>query len=206
VKVRLLTIVVTVIKEIGQGKLILKPKYDAVGVFSDGLAAVNLGANRQFPGRQVGGSWGYVDQTGREAIKHRFGSAGAFSNGIARVNFGGKVRYIDRTGRFVEQPKPSRSAEALHDLRVARRSFPTRSIRFAKGRTAKHNDAEAFAGPLARVQIGGRYHASNDGPAAWSGGTWYYVNRDGLVVHRIRSDQEDGPAYGKEFGRFPLSD
>ncbi|MGI6028053.1 MAG: WG repeat-containing protein [Candidatus Heteroscillospira sp.] len=53
---------------------IVSPKYEAVGNFSDGLAAV-----------KQDGKWGYIDESGKMAISPRFDYAGQFSEGVAVV-------------------------------------------------------------------------------------------------------------------------
>ncbi|MEP6646169.1 MAG: WG repeat-containing protein [Saprospiraceae bacterium] len=115
-----------------KGKICIDPKYDDVGPFSEGLAAVNLK-----------GLWGYIDQSGEIMIKPSFKSAwtfrerksriqpfehpqvfiqrngniiesgdwsadGDFSEGRARVKVGKSFGYIDSTGHLIIQPIYSR--------------------------------------------------------------------------------------------------
>lgn len=56
------------------GNLVIDAIYDDVGIFSEGLAAVN------FQGR-----WGYIDKTGKLIIQPRYRSAWAFHENKARV-------------------------------------------------------------------------------------------------------------------------
>lgn len=56
------------------GHWAVMPRYDAVGSFSGGLAAVNSG-----------GYWGYIDPEGTWAIDPAYAGAWAFHNGLARV-------------------------------------------------------------------------------------------------------------------------
>ncbi|MCC6538584.1 MAG: WG repeat-containing protein [Bryobacterales bacterium] len=74
----------------------LRHEYRGVEVipyFSEGLAAAR---------EHSGGTWGYIDRTGRFVIRPQFpGPMAIFSEGLARVEFDGKVGYINRTGRFV---------------------------------------------------------------------------------------------------------
>ena len=62
------------------GKYIIKPQYDAASPFSEGMAAVNIGAKQGY-----GGKWGYIDRTGKMIIKPKYDYAGQFKNGIAEV-------------------------------------------------------------------------------------------------------------------------
>lgn len=111
-----------------EGKLVVRPVYDAAGAFSEGLAAVNHN-----------GLWGFIDHSGKQVIKPLYRSAWAFhekkarvlpfdqpeqyidvhghalksdgwiasddfSNGRARVKVGDTYGYIDSTGLMVIQP------------------------------------------------------------------------------------------------------
>jgi hypothetical protein len=80
-----------------KGEWAIGPQYDAVTGFSEGLAAVNLGANCG-----LGGKWGYVDKNGQTAIPFQFFWAGQFKNGRACVaEVQGKTEVIDHTGRVI---------------------------------------------------------------------------------------------------------
>jgi hypothetical protein len=77
-----------------EGNVVIPPRYDFPGKFTEGLAPVNVGG-------LAGGKWGYIDNTGRTAIEPRFDEAAEFLDGLARVKVGGKPGYIDRKGNFV---------------------------------------------------------------------------------------------------------
>jgi len=49
--------------------------------------------------------WGYIDHTGQFVIKSQFQQAKPFYNGLAQVVVVNKLAYIDKTGRFVWEPK-----------------------------------------------------------------------------------------------------
>ncbi len=71
------------------GNLVIEAKYDDVGPFSEGLAAVNLN-----------GKWGYVDHSGAMVIQPIFRSAWAFHEGFARVTpFDQPALFIDKSGK-----------------------------------------------------------------------------------------------------------
>jgi hypothetical protein len=73
------------------GRIVIKPVFDDVGIFSQGLACVN-----------VKGRWGFIDRTGDFIIKPNFRSAWAFHEGIARVSpFGGQDFYITPAGKTI---------------------------------------------------------------------------------------------------------
>lgn len=89
----------------------------AIGKFSQGLAAVNVGGkganwSSSLPSEAAtGGTWGFQDSAGRFVIEPQFESAHAFSEGLAAVNVGGTVKdgvveggkwgYIDKAGNRV---------------------------------------------------------------------------------------------------------
>lgn len=62
----------------------------------------------------------------------------------------------------------------------------------------RYNDAEAFTDGLARVHEGGKFEITLDGPAFWSGGAWFYIDKQGDKVRRCRDDTGDAPYYGKD--------
>ena len=75
------------------GVLVIPPRFEGAGVFSEGLAAVKLH-----------GKCGYIDKTGRLVIEPRFDAARPFFGSLARVNVGDKCGYIDKAGRYVWNP------------------------------------------------------------------------------------------------------
>jgi hypothetical protein len=87
-----------------QGAVILEPKYDNVEVFSDGLAAVNIGAKLDMTFRPPwlrGGKWGYIDRLGKQVIPVSFARAGSFSGGRALVGSDAGEQFIDKEGKVV---------------------------------------------------------------------------------------------------------
>ena len=64
-------------------------QYDELGVFSDGMAAV-----------QKNGKWGYINTTGKEVIpcQYTYDTVGAFSGEMAAVQKNGKWGYINIKG------------------------------------------------------------------------------------------------------------
>jgi hypothetical protein len=73
-----------------QGTLVIKPKFEKAGNFSEGLARV-----------KIDGSWGYVDETLNIRVEPRFHEAHDFSEGLAAVQINGQWGYIDRKGELV---------------------------------------------------------------------------------------------------------
>ena len=82
-----------------RGEWAIAPQFDDLRDFSEGLAAVNLGANCG-----IGGKWGYIDRDGRVAIPFHFLSAGQFSDGRACVvRKQGESVVINRAGDVVKE-------------------------------------------------------------------------------------------------------
>ena len=73
-----------------QGTVVIKPRFEKAGNFSEGLARV-----------KVDGSWGYVDQTFNIRIKPRFQEVHDFSEGLAAVQIDDRWGYINRQGELV---------------------------------------------------------------------------------------------------------
>jgi len=104
------------------GRMRMAPKYNKVGLFSEGLALV-----------RVDFKWGYIDRTGKRVIAAKFSTAEPFSHGIARVSLKGRVGYIDRSGAFVTGPFDTRRTqvpipEAVQDSRAQAGKFPAARI------------------------------------------------------------------------------
>jgi hypothetical protein len=76
------------------GTVAVPPRYDWVGRFWDGRAAVRLG-----------GLYGFVDEDGREIVEPKYLIVGDYSFGFAQVDVDGKSGLIDRDGRMAIAPK-----------------------------------------------------------------------------------------------------
>ncbi|EDO9033655.1 WG repeat-containing protein [Campylobacter coli] len=76
------------------GEFVIEPKFDGVGNFSEGLAAVGLN-----------GKWGFIDKNGEFAIKPKFDDIWDFREGLARVELNGKYGFMDKNGKIVIEPK-----------------------------------------------------------------------------------------------------
>jgi hypothetical protein len=82
-----------IIDTLGNKVCDLPGMYMDAGSFSEGLCAIG------------NGSWGFVDSSGKLVIECRFGAVSPFINGIAEVLLDGKTGYIDRTGKYIWEPK-----------------------------------------------------------------------------------------------------
>jgi len=74
------------------GKVIIQQRYENVGNFSEGLAAV-----------MENSKWGFVDKSGKVVIQQRYESVGNFREGLAAVKEGGKWGFVNRQGHIVIQ-------------------------------------------------------------------------------------------------------
>ena len=84
-----------------KGDWTIKPQFDGLTDFTEGLAAVNLGAKCG-----MGGKWGYVDKDGQTIIPFRFLWAGAFHDGQACASEKrGEEEVIDRSGNIIPGKK-----------------------------------------------------------------------------------------------------
>ena len=72
----------------------IKPQFEDVFVFADGLAPV-----------EIGGQWGYINREGNFVIPPQFNEAYRFSEELAPVKQGKHYGYIDKRGEFIIPPK-----------------------------------------------------------------------------------------------------
>jgi hypothetical protein len=94
------------------GKFVIQPQFTDAKAFSEGLAAVQVGATLTHPGQ-----WGYIDKTGKFVIKPQFDdvfpSVGNFSEGLATIAVRNErfpdrnslVGFIDKTGKWAIKPQ-----------------------------------------------------------------------------------------------------
>ena len=80
-----------------KGQEIIKPQFDWVGDFSEGLCVVR----NDNPKNEIG-KYGYIDTTGKVVIDFRFQYANNFENGRAKVEINNLWGAIDKTGKLVE--------------------------------------------------------------------------------------------------------
>ena len=159
------------------GTFVIAPRFTWASDFSQGLAAVS-----------VEGKWGYIDHTGAWVIQPQFFANGNFSEGLGLVAtacqsdphgdprlssicFPDKHGYIDRTGRFVIQPRFRMAYDFAQGLAAVEVGNKTGFIDTtgalviaAKWITGPH---PKFADGRALVQIGDK---------------WGYIARTGRLV------------------------
>jgi hypothetical protein len=159
--------------------------------FSEGLAAGS-----------ISNKYGFIDKSGKPVIQPRFEWAEDFSEGLAAVSIGQKWGFINRSGDVVIEPGFDRVGPFRDGMARVQRG-ETWLFLDKKGKTViagkkegghaeTFNGAEDFSGGLGRVHIGGTLADIHDAPRFWTGGVWYYVNREGKIVRRCRGDEEGG--------------
>jgi WG repeat protein len=85
------------------GRVAIKPVYGDVREFTEGIAAVNIGATfRTFIGA-VGGKWGFIDGTGKIVVPIENERVGKFSEGLARLENTHETRYVDKSDNTIFQ-------------------------------------------------------------------------------------------------------
>lgn len=77
-----------------QGHIVVKPRFDVVTNFSEGLAAVIENSY-----------WDFIDNSGRVVISTRSSKVRPFSEGLAAVLVGDRYGYIDKKGNVVIEPQ-----------------------------------------------------------------------------------------------------
>ncbi|MCH8046161.1 MAG: WG repeat-containing protein [Planctomycetes bacterium] len=145
------------------GRVIAPARFEDVGDFTEGLAAVKLG-----------GKWGYIDRTGMLTIQPRFDYANHFSEAHAAVVVNGKQGFINTKGTFIIEPKydPSRSSSSSsfsEGVANVSRDGKWGFVNVAGKEVIPliYQGARGFSEGLAAVKIGNK---------------WGYIDRSGRIV------------------------
>jgi hypothetical protein len=81
-----------------RGDTLLEPKYNGIGLYSEGFAAVQIRSTK------TGVVSAFVDRAGKFAFGREFEFIRSFNEGLAAVQIGERWGYIDTTGRTVIAP------------------------------------------------------------------------------------------------------
>ena len=149
------------------GSPVSELRFDDAQDFSEGVAAIRVGAN-----------WGFVDRSGQISISPKFEFAEPFSDGLAAVRQNGRAGFIDHSGNFVIAPQ-FESVDSFSDGRALISESNTdgsQVYRFIdkEGKPAfrgSFNAAASFSYGLAHVALSGR----SKGTSAW-------INTSGKAV------------------------
>jgi hypothetical protein len=166
-----------------QGKVVVEPRYDDVKKFSEGLAAVNLGARSAgFPRPWVmrGGKWGFIDKTGRLVIPLKFG-------------YVDKSAYIDKKGKVVLTPEyksddPKRFVSSANSFseELARIDTSGRHSGYSTGYVGFIDKTGKFA---IEPRLDGAGDFSEGLAAVLVGKKWGYMDRTGRIVVRPQFEE-----------------
>lgn len=147
----------------GHDQFKIKPIFDAVLPFSDGLAAV-----------KVGEKWGFVDASGDQIIKPQFQNAFYFREGVAVAKLDSRYALIDKSGKVLASGFDF--TDLIADGRVPASKDGKSGYLDLRGTIVIPFDYEAarnFSGGLA---------------AAEKRGKWGYIDRDGRLVIPFKFD------------------
>ena len=72
--------------------MVVKPKYDEIGFFCEGLARVS-----------IADKWGFINNKGNEVTKPKYDDVVDFSEGIAPVREGDSWYIIDKKGKVLRK-------------------------------------------------------------------------------------------------------
>jgi hypothetical protein len=161
------------------GKVVIEPKFQAAGDFSDGLAAVMFFKPAKVPDNEKGDPYdaGFIDTTGKMVIPPQFEFYQPFSEGLAFVLINGRMGAIDKTGRVrirpqfaLVEPRPTPYWEVLDYYNAAKHwsfseglavvnklgrwGYVDKTGRFVI--PPRFQRAHNFSGGLALVMVGGR--------------------------------------------------
>jgi hypothetical protein len=145
------------------GNLVISPKYDNAGDFSDSSDGLSLAPVK------IGGVWGYVDRNGKELIMSNYDYAWSFSGEFAAVMIEGAVGYINRSGIYTINPQFVHGG-AFYNGRAPVRSGNKTGYINDRGRIvipAIYHDGGEFNNGLAPVATDNR---------------WGYINISGKIV------------------------
>lgn len=87
------------------GKVIVKPDYQTIGKFSEGLAPFKV--DHKDRSKQL---WGYLNTQGNEVIDGKYSEASVFGNNRGLVLYNRQWGYIDKTGNMVIKPSYRQAA------------------------------------------------------------------------------------------------
>ena len=105
-----------------QGTEIIKPQFDEIGIFEDGVAFALLERKKKLIGqkdkiyndkkpegpikpKKSGDKYGYVDEKDEWIIKPIFDEANEFEGDVARIHIRWKWGLIDKQGNFIKEPQ-----------------------------------------------------------------------------------------------------
>ena len=145
-----------------QGNWIVKPQFDAVDSFSDGLACV-----------RKNWKYGFINEQGHIVIPLKFDFAFSFYNGKNKVQLNGEWFYIDKQGnRISEWEETHQPANEEKEQELARKEGENGKYGFVDERGdwkiyPQYDEIDTFSEGLARIKLKGQYG---------------YINKQGKII------------------------
>lgn len=168
------------------GQFVIKPQFDEVGYFREGLATVTFWDQSKASRHRQG----YLDKTGRIVVKPQFDIAQPFSEGLAAVGMtdgdGYQFGFIDRTGAMVIRPQ-FQWTFAFHEGLAAVQVSNKWGYSDKNGNMIikpEYDKAEGFSEGLAAVAVNGK---------------WGYIDKAGKFVIEPRFNEAQSFAEGLAF-------
>lgn len=161
-----------------KGGIVIRPQFDDVSSFHEGLCAVSFGKEHR---------WGYIDKSGRTVVKPQFEHAYEFSEGLANVAIDGKFGFIDRTGSMVIKPSQHYKVGATFSEGLAATAF---------GSKDGNPDNWGFIGRDGKLAIAAKFRCAGDfsrGKALVADDRgWCFINKAGRIVQRFKHQPVNG--------------
>jgi hypothetical protein len=164
------------------GAVVINAQFDAVGEFSEGLAAVAFDTDKTRHDCfdcSLDQHWGFIDTTGKTVVRPQYSAVSSFSEGLAAVrNEQGKWGYIDTKGTLVIPFAFQSARQFIDGLAPAAVNQKVGYIDREGNFVIKPQFAIAgsFSEGLAAVRRGGKTDVMVLGPA---GGKWAFIGKDG---------------------------
>jgi len=169
------------------GKVVIAPKYDAVGEFSEDRVRVHVGSKA-----------GYIDSTGRMIIEPKYENAEDFEQGRAVVRDEQGYLIIDRSGKVINRI-PHRVMGSYHGglLKVQRAR--------SEGKPTAYGFVDRDGKIVIEPQFTGATDIPDD-PADLAVGSlnreWCYFDRTGKIVIRVPMGEHLDPSRPFRNGRM----
>jgi len=162
------------------GKEIVKPKYQDIRSFNEGLAPV-----------KHKDKWGYIDKDGDVVIGFLFDKAEHFSYGLAPVLNKGKYGFVNKAGDVVCQFNFEEADVFYEDRARVKYNGKWGFIDNSGNLIIKHKflGADNFSEGFAEVRFGGILNS-------FSNRTWGYINKDGEQIFPDRFEHTHGFSEG----------
>ena len=170
------------------GKMVIKPQFDQVGFFSEGLALAKVGgtmtvsissfnmssASGQGMIDVTGSKCGFIDNTGEMIIKPQFNDCKKFSEGLAPVKIGEKWGYIDKNVEIVIKPQFDNAfsfSQGLAPVKIGEKwGYIDKSGKVVIN--PQFDASYSFSEGLARIEIG----------EDWRNRKWGYIDMTGKYI------------------------